>query len=67
MRLVLSVINILCWKMLFFFTVDVIIPLLIVGVGSACLAKTVCSAFRIIVITELPVSHATCSHVAVRG
>jgi hypothetical protein len=52
--------------MLFFLTVDMIIPSLIVGVGLACLAKTVSSAIRIIVITELPVSHATCSRVDVR-
>jgi len=51
---------------IFLFTVDVIIPLLIAGVWSACLAKTVSSAFRIIVITELPVTHATCSRVDVR-
>jgi hypothetical protein len=44
--------------MLFFLTVDMIIPLLIVGLGLVCLAKTVSSAFRIIVFTELPVTHA---------
>jgi hypothetical protein len=52
--------------MLFFLTVDMIIPLLIVGVGSACLAKTVSSAFRIIIITELPVTHTKCSRVNIR-
>jgi len=65
-RLLLSVINIWCWKMLFFLTVDVIIPSLIAGLGSACPAKRVSSAFRIIVITELPVTHSTCSRVNVR-
>jgi len=52
--------------MVFFLTVDVIVPLLIAGLRSACPAKTVSSAFRIIVITELPVTHSTCSRVNVR-
>jgi hypothetical protein len=52
--------------MLFFLTVDMIIPSLIVGVGLACLAKTVSSANRIIISTELPDSQATCSRVDVR-
>ena len=51
---------------IFLFTVDVIIPLLIAGLGLACPAKTVYSAFRIMVITELPVTHSTCSRINVR-
>jgi hypothetical protein len=43
-----------------------IILFLIAGVGSACLLKTVSFAFNIIVITELPVTHATCSLLGVR-
>jgi hypothetical protein len=52
--------------MLFFMTVDMIIPSLIVGVRSACMAKTVSSAIRIIFSTEFPVRHATCSLVDIR-
>jgi hypothetical protein len=62
----LRVINVWCWRMLFFLTVDMIIPLLTAAVGLTCLAKTVSFAFRIIVITELPVTHSTCSRVDVR-
>jgi len=38
-------------------TVYMIIPILIVGVGSAFLAKTGSSASRTIGLTELPVTH----------
>ena len=38
-------------------TRDMIIPVLIVGMGSAFLAKTVSTASRTIGLTELPVTH----------
>jgi hypothetical protein len=40
-----------------FLTENIFIPLLIAVLGSACLAKTMSSAFRTIGITELPVTH----------
>jgi hypothetical protein len=43
--------------MLFFLTVDIIIPLIIASVGSACLSTTASSAFRTIFFTEFLVTH----------